>query len=48
MVAYTLKELCNLIDCPPTPEFLRELHQVKKIFPGSMICEAAGEGEVEN
>ncbi|MBT9167750.1 MAG: hypothetical protein DDT19_01090 [Syntrophomonadaceae bacterium] len=43
-VIYTLRELKNLVDCPPTPEFLRELHQVKKIFPGSEICEAVEEG----
>lgn len=36
-VVYTLKELGMLVQCPPTPEELREIHQVKRLFNGTVM-----------
>ena len=38
-VFYLLQELNNLVDCPPTVEELKQIHQVKKIFKESVVVD---------
>ena len=38
-VVYTLTELANLQECPPTPQELKQIHQVKKLFQGTVMTE---------
>ena len=38
-VFYLLQELKNLVDCPPTPDELRQIHQVKKIFKEGVVMD---------